>query len=46
MRQNQMKFGLDQKIEFYFFKLHHQISVMAITKVAKNVVHFALYVQK
>ncbi len=39
---NEMKFGLDQKVEFKkSFELYHQFSVIAVTKVAKNFIHFA-----
>jgi hypothetical protein len=40
-RQNEMKFGLDQKVEFKkSFELYRQILAQVITKVAKNLVHF------
>jgi hypothetical protein len=42
MRQNEMKFGLDQKVEFKkSFKLYRQIWVKAKTKVAGNFIYFA-----
>jgi hypothetical protein len=42
MRQNETKFGLDQKVEFEkSFKLYLQIVVSVIPKVAKNFIHFA-----
>jgi hypothetical protein len=47
MRQNEMKFSLDQKVEFKkSFKLYRQISVRALTKDANFFVHFAWHGQK